>query len=560
MSMKDRFDREFKNIIISYENKIFEATVFYCSRFLEGYLRRIIEENTKKSHKNFYSLALKIEFYNIVSSSLINLIHLIRRLGNDIRHDFNKTISEVEVRFCLYSFVLVLGGLKEYDREHHFNVISNDSFRKLHNILKYKTYFKLLADLSSYDTKSTELYKEKHPNLFTHALNFPVVKSLYIEALINNANDFNKNMEYVIDLLEKGQDENIRLQQLLSLALKKTGQNKSALKLLRKVKLKYPNDDETISLLASAYREEYRINSNIHDLTKSNNLFKEVFDSTSNLYSGINASSTALYLKEFKESREIASRIIEIINEKMEVTKKELEELSLWDVATMAEAYFITGELSKSRKTYRLFFDVISDKNSWMCKSAINQLKINLLNLFGKSDEELFFSNQEELNQPLKIGITGHRQFDFNKRVKQEITQKLYQLIDNGTEVSFYTSYADGADRWVIELFKKEFFNKYSTTIVLPFETHEYSKDFSGKSLSDFQQALICSDKVIFPVRNFKDKDDGYLQAGKIVASKCDILLAIWDGEKSAGKGGTGDIVEYAQEKEVKTIIIKVAR
>jgi hypothetical protein len=35
------------------------------------------------------------------------------------------------------------------------------------------------------------------------------------------------------------------------------------------------------------------------------------------------------------------------------------------------------------------------------------------------------------------------------------------------------------------------------------------------------------------------------------VVDRCDALIAVWDGEKSRGRGGTAEIVGYAQEQGV---------
>jgi hypothetical protein len=41
--------------------------------------------------------------------------------------------------------------------------------------------------------------------------------------------------------------------------------------------------------------------------------------------------------------------------------------------------------------------------------------------------------------------------------------------------------------------------------------------------------------------------EDAYLAAGKYVVDRADILVTLWNGKPAAGKGGTGDIVEYAR-------------
>jgi hypothetical protein len=40
-----------------------------------------------------------------------------------------------------------------------------------------------------------------------------------------------------------------------------------------------------------------------------------------------------------------------------------------------------------------------------------------------------------------------------------------------------------------------------------------------------------------------------FMAAGRRVVDNSDWLLAIWDGEKSRGLGGTADIVAYAEER-----------
>jgi len=41
---------------------------------------------------------------------------------------------------------------------------------------------------------------------------------------------------------------------------------------------------------------------------------------------------------------------------------------------------------------------------------------------------------------------------------------------------------------------------------------------------------------------------DAFLDAGRFIVDNADLLLAVWDGKPAQGKGGTADIVLYAQE------------
>ncbi len=50
--------------------------------------------------------------------------------------------------------------------------------------------------------------------------------------------------------------------------------------------------------------------------------------------------------------------------------------------------------------------------------------------------------------------------------------------------------------------------------------------------------------------------EEAFLAAGRRVAEVSDLLIAVWDGEEAHGKGGTGDVVEYAVDIGIQTIVI----
>ena len=50
------------------------------------------------------------------------------------------------------------------------------------------------------------------------------------------------------------------------------------------------------------------------------------------------------------------------------------------------------------------------------------------------------------------------------------------------------------------------------------------------------------------------DPEHAFLEAGKFIVRKSNLLIAVWDGEDAEGVGGTGDIVRFA-EKAGKPII-----
>ncbi len=152
----------------------------------------------------------------------------------------------------------------------------------------------------------------------------------------------------------------------------------------------------------------------------------------------------------------------------------------------------------------------------------------------------------------IKIGITGHRTLEDPVMVKRQIAEAIDKiLLENNTD-SFeaYTCIATGSDTIFAQVASEK---EGTLKIIMPFALEEYRKDFLIENdgdiavfneLSKKNTPIIVTD--IIP-KNKDTKDDGYLVAGKYVVDNSDVLIAVWDGEKAAGKGGTTEIVNYAK-------------
>src|SRR5260221_12639223 len=55
-----------------------------------------------------------------------------------------------------------------------------------------------------------------------------------------------------------------------------------------------------------------------------------------------------------------------------------------------------------------------------------------------------------------------------------------------------------------------------------------------------------CASAVVELDGRRSEESDAYLAAGKLIVELCDVLVAVWDGEPAAGKGGTADVVAVA--------------
>ena len=81
---------------------------------------------------------------------------------------------------------------------------------------------------------------------------------------------------------------------------------------------------------------------------------------------------------------------------------------------------------------------------------------------------------------------------------------------------------------------------------ILPLPRIEFAKDFSHDGWIEVEKMLAKADHVR-TISEYGDRKDGYLDCGIETVNGADVLLALWDGEPARGKGGTADVVQYAQ-------------
>jgi hypothetical protein len=82
---------------------------------------------------------------------------------------------------------------------------------------------------------------------------------------------------------------------------------------------------------------------------------------------------------------------------------------------------------------------------------------------------------------------------------------------------------------------------------ILPFERGEYAKDFdSERAQRTYHRLLHKATRVLELPGERRDEVGAYRLAGEILVGSCDLLIAVWDGGRGRGPGGTADVVEQA--------------
>ena len=160
----------------------------------------------------------------------------------------------------------------------------------------------------------------------------------------------------------------------------------------------------------------------------------------------------------------------------------------------------------------------------------------------------------------LTLAITGHRDMIETRKLKKEVANYLETLLLQYKEIVLLSPLADGADRFVAELFlnKKEQYPKLRLKVPMPFSQERYMKDFDEVSKKEFLHFLNYADTP-FTITQ-PDEKNNYQKLGYYIANNCDILLALWDKTFNGKSGGTSDVVAYAQSKSHQVKVFQVQR
>jgi hypothetical protein len=183
----------------------------------------------------------------------------------------------------------------------------------------------------------------------------------------------------------------------------------------------------------------------------------------------------------------------------------------------------------------------------------------------------IFMSAQKDhadINERLlTISITGHR---WNKlttgdvpRIELELI-RVFGMIDHAVQslscnhpkrasarkglIWLLSGLAEGADQLAFRVAPTE----WRRAAVLPFSKYRYMLDFAPERAtggvdrrSELTAGLAQAD-VVIELAGLADATLAYEAAGDQMLAGSDLLIAVWDGKKGAGRGGTESVVEKA--------------
>jgi hypothetical protein len=183
----------------------------------------------------------------------------------------------------------------------------------------------------------------------------------------------------------------------------------------------------------------------------------------------------------------------------------------------------------------------------------------------------------------MRIGVTGHRKVERTEALVAALREQIRSIQEEivGSKatpvlLAVVSQLAEGADRLVVdEVFAPAAARgeEARLEVILPMPRAEYeeAQGFSSESAADFERLLERASWMYEPppADPATDDEDGpgrsagehnaYRAAGRQLLARCDVLIALWDGERSGGKGGTADTLLEASWRRRPCIWISTA-
>ncbi|MES2293202.1 MAG: hypothetical protein V4527_07900 [Pseudomonadota bacterium] len=174
-------------------------------------------------------------------------------------------------------------------------------------------------------------------------------------------------------------------------------------------------------------------------------------------------------------------------------------------------------------------------------------------------------------NFALAVGIIGHRPNRLPQGAEAWLNAEIASLLTaireaglaasrrhagyfstESPQFAVISALAEGSDRIGAHLGLKL---DFALAAPLPFRASDYENDFgTEESKREFHLLLSQAGAVLEFAGDRQEEAKAYERAGIAVLDASDLLIAVWDGEPSAGRGGTTELVYEAARRGMPTI------
>lgn len=144
----------------------------------------------------------------------------------------------------------------------------------------------------------------------------------------------------------------------------------------------------------------------------------------------------------------------------------------------------------------------------------------------------------------MRVGITGHQRLEQSSDwdwTRTELRNALGSLPQPLIGVS---ALAIGSD----QLFAQLILDRGGVLeAVIPFDN--YQRTFAASLDRDEYHRLLKQARRVSVLPDVESDEQAYMLAGITIVDRCELLLAVWNGQPAIGLGGTADVVNSALQQ-----------
>ena len=375
----------------------------------------------------------------------------------------------------------------------------------------------------------------------------------------------------------KSSPTDVRLRQLLALALARSGASSRANALLMQLRHEGQRDEETLGILARTHKDMWTQAvdpvERKRQLRLAYTFYSEAYETNHGYYTGINAATLGLLSRKEATARTLAQKV-------KDACLKELEQLptgdsrSYWPLATLGEAALILGRWSEAEDRYAQAAEIGRGQFAELSSTRRNaRLILDHLGRDRKAIEQCFNIS--------RVGVFSGHMIDGRDRGIPRFPHELEPAVREALRVRLKTldvgiGFASAACGGDILFLENLFDMGGELHIVLPYNEEQFVRDSVaivpwGNWAERFRRVLSKATEVITASdQKLEEGSTSYEYANELLHGLAQIKsqqletelvpLAVWDGREGDGPGSTASAIEHWRNVGLEIEIIDLAR